>query len=157
MIHFQHVTRSYGNRIAVNQLELSAECGQLVALLGHNGAGKSTSLKMLVGLLTPSEGTVKVGPYNVAENPRESSRLIGYVPDQPYLYSKLSGREFLEFVAEMHGLTTAETQDALDREATRFELGEFLDRLSESYSHGMRQRTVFGRSFDPSARGARRR
>ena len=143
MIQFQHVTRTYGDRIAVNQLDLSATSGQLLALLGHNGAGKSTSIKMLVGLLRPSEGIVKVGPYDVVENPRESSRLIGYVPDQPYLYNKLSGREFLEFVAEMHGLTSAETRDALEREATRFELEEFLDRLAESYSHGMQQRTVF--------------
>ncbi|NOY43600.1 MAG: ABC transporter ATP-binding protein [Planctomycetes bacterium] len=143
MIHFQRVTRKYGDRIAVNQLELSVSSGQLLAMLGHNGAGKSTSLKMLVGLLRPSEGVVQVGPYDVAKNPRESSRLIGYVPDQPYLYDKLSGREFLEFVAEMHGLTASETREALDREATRFELGDFLDRLTESYSHGMRQRTVF--------------
>jgi len=143
MIHFQHVTRTYGEQIAVDDLELSAAKGELLAMLGHNGAGKSTSIKMLVGLLNPSKGTIRVGPYDVAENPRESSRLIGYVPDQPYLYDKLSGREFLQFVAEMHGLTTAETRDALDREATRFELGGFLDRLAESYSHGMQQRTVF--------------
>ncbi len=143
MIHFQRVTRKYGDRVAVNQLELSVSGGQLLAMLGHNGAGKSTSLKMLVGLLRPSEGVVQVGPYDVAKSPRESSQLLGYVPDQPYLYDKLSGREFLEFVAEMHGLTSAETREALDREATRFELGEFLDRLTESYSHGMRQRTVF--------------
>ncbi len=143
MIQFQHVTRTYGDRVAVNQLELSISSGQVLALLGHNGAGKSTTLKMLVGLLHPSEGTVRAGPYNVEENPREASRLIGYVPDQPFLYDKLSGREFLEFVAEMYGLRSTETREALDREVTRFELGEFLDQLTESYSHGMRQRTVF--------------
>ncbi len=143
MIRFEHVTRSYGDRVAVNDLNLSVSQGELLTLLGHNGAGKTTSIKMLVGLLRPSDGTVDVGNYTVAENPREASSLIGYVPDQPYLYDKLSGREFLEFVANMYGLTASETSEALAREAERFQLGDFLDQLTESYSHGMRQRTVF--------------
>ncbi len=143
MIQFQHVTRTYGNRVAVDQLDLVVSQGELLALLGHNGAGKTTTLKMLVGLLRPNDGLVQVGPYNVVDHPREASRLIGYVPDQPYLYDKLSGREFLEFVAEMYGFTATETREAVAREAERFDLGEFLDRLAESYSHGMRQRTVF--------------
>lgn len=143
MIQFEHVTRKYGNRVAVDDLDLSVAQGELLGLLGHNGAGKSTTLRMLVGLLRPNQGKVRVGPYDVAESPREASRLIGYVPDQPYLYEKLSGREFLEFVAEMYGLTSLETRDAVEREAQRFELNDFLDRLAESFSHGMRQRTVF--------------
>jgi len=143
MIQFKHATRSYGNRVAVDGIDLAVSQGEVLALLGRNGAGKTTTLKMLVGLLRPNEGTVEVGPYNVVDQPREASRLIGYVPDQPYLYDKLSGREFLEFVAEMYGLTAAETQAAVDRETERFVLGDFLDRLAESYSHGMRQRTVF--------------
>ncbi|NOY30286.1 MAG: ABC transporter ATP-binding protein [Planctomycetes bacterium] len=143
MIQFKHATRSYGNRVAVDGLDLAISQGEVLALLGRNGAGKTTTLKMLVGLLRPNEGAVEVGPYNVVDQPREASRLVGYVPDQPYLYDKLSGREFLEFVAEMYGLTAAETRAAVDREAERFALGDFLDRLAESYSHGMRQRTVF--------------
>jgi ABC-2 type transport system ATP-binding protein len=84
-----------------------------------------------------------VGPYDVVKNPREASRLVGYVPDQPFLYDKLTGREFLSFVAEMYGLTANESRMAVGRECERFQLTEFLDRLTESYSHGMRQRTVF--------------
>ena len=118
--------------------------------------GKTTTLKMLVGLLRPNSGTVQVGQYNVVDHPREASRLIGYVPDQPYLYDKLSGREFLEFVAEMYGLTTTETGQAVEREAARFELEPFLDDLTESYSHGMRQRTVFRRGIDSPTRDSRR-
>ncbi len=143
MIRFEHVTRSYGNRVAVSDLDLTVSPGELVALLGHNGAGKTTSLKMLVGLLRPSEGLVAVGPYTVVDQPREANSLIGYVPDQPYLYDKLSGREFLEFVAEMYGLTATESREAVARESQRFQLDDFLDQLTESYSHGMRQRTVF--------------
>jgi ABC-2 type transport system ATP-binding protein len=143
MIRFENVTRRYGSRVAVNQLDLSVSQGELLALLGHNGAGKTTSIKMLVGLLHPSAGTVSVGPYTVAENPREASSLVGYVPDQPFLYDKLSGREFLTFVANMYGLSASESQEAVSREIERFQLGEFANRLTECYSHGMRQRTVF--------------
>jgi len=143
MIQLQHVCRNYGSRVAVRDLDLSIARGELVALLGHNGAGKSTTIKMLVGLLRPSAGTVRVCDYLVTEHPREVSRLIGYVPDQPYLYDKLSGREFLEFIADMYGLSSTESQEAIERESQRFELTGFLDQLTESYSHGMRQRTVF--------------
>jgi ABC-2 type transport system ATP-binding protein len=143
MIRFENVTRRYGSRVAVNQLDLSVSQGELLALLGHNGAGKTTSIKMLVGLLHPSEGAVSVGSYTVAKNPREASSLVGYVPDQPFLYDKLSGSEFLTFVANMYGLSPQESQQAVVREIERFQLGEFANRLTESYSHGMRQRTVF--------------
>jgi ABC-2 type transport system ATP-binding protein len=143
MLRFDNVTRNYGPHVAVDKLNLVLNRGELFALLGHNGAGKTTTIKMLVGLLTPTSGSIHVGPYNVAENPREVSRLIGYVPDQPFLYDKLSGREFLRFVADMHGLTEPAAKAAVQRETERFQLQDFLDQLTESYSHGMRQRTVF--------------
>jgi ABC-2 type transport system ATP-binding protein len=143
MLRFQNVTRTYGDHVAVDGLTLELGKGELFALLGHNGAGKTTTIKLLVGLLAPSAGTITVGPYDVTLHHREASRLIGYVPDQPFLYEKLSGREFLHFVGEMYGLSDAAVRHAVERESQRFELTEFLDRLTESYSHGMRQRTVF--------------
>lgn len=143
MLRFDNVTRTYGTRIAVDRLNLHVNRGELFALLGHNGAGKTTSIKMLVGLLRPTSGEIHVGPFNVVEHPREVSRLIGYVPDLPFLYDKLSGREFLRFVADMYGMTDAAAVESVAREADRFQLNDFLDQLTESYSHGMRQRTVF--------------
>jgi ABC-2 type transport system ATP-binding protein len=143
MVRFDNVTRSYGSHVAVDRLQLRLERGELFALLGHNGAGKTTTIKMLVGLLRPTAGTITVGPYDVVENPRDVSRMIGFVPDTPFLYDKLSGREFLRFVADMHGLSEATAKAAVEREADRFQLHDFLDQLTESYSHGMRQRTVF--------------
>ena len=143
MLRFDNVTRTYGSRVAVDCLNLHVDRGELFALLGHNGAGKTTTIKMLVGLLRPSSGAIYVGPYNVVDNPREVSRLIGYVPDLPFLYDKLSGREFLRFVADMYGMADAAAAEAVAREADRFQLNDFLDQLTESYSHGMRQRTVF--------------
>jgi len=143
MLRFDNVTRTYGSRVAVDRLNLHVDRGELFALLGHNGAGKTTTIKMLVGLLRPSSGAIYVGPYNVVDNPREVSRLIGYVPDLPFLYDKLSGREFLRFVADMYGMSDGAAAEAVARESDRFQLKEFLDQLTESYSHGMRQRTVF--------------
>lgn len=143
MIEFNNVSRNYGAKVAVRNLSLSIPAGELFSLLGHNGAGKTTSIKMLVGLLRPGEGRVLVGGYDVVTETRQASQLIGYVPDQPFLYEKLSGREFLRFVAEMHGLALAAVDEGLEREIARFGLDDFIDDLTESYSHGMKQRTVF--------------
>lgn len=143
MIHFEKVTRTYGPKVAVADLELEIPPGQLFAFLGPNGAGKTTAIKMLVGLLHPSAGRVRVGGYDTVRQAREASRLIGFVPDEAFLYEKLTGREFLEFLAEIRGLGRAETRRAIERQAAMFELDGFLDELTESYSHGMRQRLVF--------------
>ncbi len=143
MIEFHSVTRRYGDKVAVDALNFTIAHGELFALLGHNGAGKTTTVKMLVGLLRPERGAVRIAGYDVTASTREASQLVGYVPDQPYLYDKLSGREFLQFVGEMHGLPPQEVVAAIQRESERFSLGPFLDDLTESYSHGMKQRTVF--------------
>jgi ABC-2 type transport system ATP-binding protein len=143
MIEFDQVRRSYGDRVAVERLDLRVAAGEVYSLLGHNGAGKTTTLRLLVGLLRPEAGSVRVGGYDVVTQTRLAASLIGYVPDQPFLYDKLTGREFLQFVAQMHGLDPSLGSRAIDREIERFELQEFADELAERYSHGMKQRTVF--------------
>jgi ABC-2 type transport system ATP-binding protein len=152
MIEFEQVCRSYGDKVAVDKLDLRIAAGELYSLLGHNGAGKTTSLKMLVGLLRPERGHVRVAGYDVATDTRSATALTGYVPDQPYLYDKLSGREFLQFVAQMQGLDATRAARSIDREIQRFELAEFVDELTESYSHGMKQRTVFAAALLHSPR-----
>jgi ABC-2 type transport system ATP-binding protein len=143
MIEFQQVYRSYGDKVAVENLNLQVSSGELYAMLGHNGAGKTTALKMLVGLIRPSAGTVSVGGYDLVRQTRDAVALIGYVPDQPFLYDKLSGREILDFVGRMYGMDHAQVSRAIEREVERFELAEFVNSLTETYSHGMKQRTVF--------------
>jgi ABC-2 type transport system ATP-binding protein len=143
MIEFQQVSRSYGEKLAVDNLSLRVAASELYSLLGHNGAGKTTAIKMLVGLMRPGTGTVHVGGFDVVTHTRQAVSLIGYVPDQPFLYDKLSGREVLQFVGRMYGLDQQQTARAIEREVQRFELAEFVDELTESYSHGMKQRTVF--------------
>jgi ABC-2 type transport system ATP-binding protein len=143
MLEFNNVTRRYGTKVAVNELTLSIPPGELFAFLGPNGAGKTTTIKMIVGLLRPSSGTIRLCGHNVAEETGAANRLLGYVPDVPYLYDKLSGREFLRFIAEMYGLDSRATAAAIQRQIDLFELGEFVDDLTESYSHGMKQRVAF--------------
>jgi ABC-2 type transport system ATP-binding protein len=143
MIEFQQVCRSYGDKLAVDHLNLRVAPGELYSLLGHNGAGKTTAIKMMVGLMRPGSGSIRVGGYDVVTQTREAVALIGYVPDQPFLYDKLSGREILQFIVRMYGMDAREAARAIDREIQRFELTEFVDQLTETYSHGMKQRTVF--------------
>ena len=143
MIHFEQVSRAYGDKLAVDRLSLVVPRGELFALLGPNGAGKTTSIKMLVGLLRPGSGTVRVAGFDVLTHPREANQCLGYVPDEPFLYDKLSGREFLEFLGEMRGWGRTEVNRRITHEAETFDLSGFLDDLTETYSHGMKQRLVF--------------
>lgn len=143
MIRFDHVSHSYGTKVAVADLTLSVPRGELFALLGPNGAGKTTTIKMLVGLLRPNAGAVHVAGHDAVRSPREAVQAVGYVPDEPFLYEKLSGREFLEFVGEMRGLDRTQLAEQVARQCAAFELDGFLDDLTETYSHGMKQRLVF--------------
>jgi ABC-2 type transport system ATP-binding protein len=143
MIELLDVTRMYGQKTAVDGLSLSIPQGELFAFLGPNGAGKTTTIKMLVGLLRPTSGQVRVAGIDVVQNPREANRLSGYVPDEPHLYEKLTGREFLQFIAEAYGLSRRFAADGIQRQIETFGLVPFVDQLGESYSHGMKQRLVF--------------
>jgi len=143
MIEFEQISRHYGSKVAVDGLNLTLQDGELFALLGPNGAGKTTTVKMLVGLLRPTTGQIRVGGYDISTKNREANGLMGYVPDEPHLYDKLSGREFLTFIANMYGLNAELGQARIEREIQRFSLEPFVNRLTESYSHGMKQRTVF--------------
>jgi ABC-2 type transport system ATP-binding protein len=143
MIEFNDVLRSYAHKVAVDHLTLTVPSGELFALLGPNGAGKTTTIKMLAGLLRPMAGSVRVCGHDVVTDTRRAAHSIGYVPEEPFLYEKLSGIEFLEFVAEMRGLTRPTIGERIDRECQFFDLGNFVDDLIETYSHGMRQRIVF--------------
>jgi ABC-2 type transport system ATP-binding protein len=143
MIEFDHVTRKYGSKVAVCDLTLRVPAGELFAFLGPNGAGKTTAIKMLVGLLRPTAGRVSVCGVDTAVDARRASRFLGFVPEEPFLYDKLSGREFLEFVAELRGFSREEMGAAIARQCEMFELDDFLDDLTETYSHGMRQRLIF--------------
>jgi ABC-2 type transport system ATP-binding protein len=141
MIELRGVTKAFGSKRAVDHLDLSVRAGELFAFLGPNGAGKTTTIKMVCGLLRPTSGIVKVGGFPAASP--EARQLIAYVPDQPYLYEKLTGREFLRFVVEMYGLEPKPASRRIAELVETFEMGDYVDELSENYSHGMKQRVVF--------------
>jgi ABC-2 type transport system ATP-binding protein len=143
MIEITGVTKRYGPKVAVQDLTLHVPAGELFAFLGPNGAGKTTTIKMLCGLLFPSSGTVRVGGYDLVTHGDQARALISYVPDQPYLYEKLTGREFLQFTADLYAMPPDRSREKIDEVIDTFHLEEFVDDLTERYSHGMRQRTVF--------------
>ncbi len=143
MIDLVDVTKRYGPKVAVQDLTLHVPAGELFAFLGPNGAGKTTTIKMLCGLLFPSSGTVQVGGYDIIAQGDQARALISYVPDQPFLYEKLSGREFLQFTADLYGMPPERARDKIAEVIDIFHLEDFVDDLTERYSHGMRQRTVF--------------
>src|SRR5262249_44208622 len=143
MIELTDVTKRYGTKLAVDRLTLRIEAGELFAFLGPNGAGKTTTIKMLAGLLFPTQGTIRVGGYDLETQGDRARQLMAFVPDTPFLYEKLTGREFLQFIADMYAMTREHGRRRIDAMIELFSLGTFVDDLTERYSHGMRQRTVF--------------
>ena len=141
MIELRGVTKTFGTKRAVDGLDLSVAAGELFAFLGPNGAGKTTTIKMVCGLLAPTSGAVRIGGHPATT--QEARQVVAYVPDQPYLYEKLTGREFLRFVVEMYGIERRAASRKIVELIDTFEMGEYIDDLCENYSHGMKQRVVF--------------
>lgn len=137
-----HVSKHYGPKLAVDDLTLSLRAGEVFAFLGPNGAGKTTTLKLTTGLLRPDSGKVVVCGYAMDRDGRQAKQHIAYVPDQPFLYDKLTGREFIAFARDMYGVPTDVADARLERLTARLDMDGFLDRLTESYSHGMKQKVA---------------
>jgi ABC-2 type transport system ATP-binding protein len=143
MIELLDVSKRYGAKLAVDRLTLTIPAGELFAFLGPNGAGKTTTIKLLCGLLFPTSGTVRIGGHDVQNDGDHARQMIAFVPDTPFLYDKLTGREFLQFIADMYALPRDRGRQRIDAMIELFSLEPFVDDLTERYSHGMRQRTVF--------------
>ncbi|UCG17721.1 MAG: ABC transporter ATP-binding protein [Phycisphaerales bacterium] len=141
-IAIESVTKRFGQKVAVDDLTLTVPPGELYAFLGPNGAGKTTTIKMICGLLRPQRGTIRVCGYPVGTDGLAAKARLAYVPDQPFLYDKLTAREFLFFVAEMYGLRPEQRDRRLDDLIQQLAIGAFIDQMTESFSHGMKQRVV---------------
>ena len=141
LIETRNLIKRYGDKIAVNDVSFDVHGGEIFGFLGPNGAGKTTTIKMIVGLLRPSEGTVKVAGYDVVTAPIQAKAACGYVPDEPNLYAKLTGRELLRFVGDLYGLDPAQAARRSEELLRLFGLSEAADDTTDSYSHGMQQKT----------------
>jgi len=142
MIRLENVVKRFGQTVAVGGLTLEVPAGELFVFLGPNGAGKTTTIKMIAGLLRPTEGRVLICGHDVQKDYLQAKSLLSYVPDQPFLYDKLTGREFLEFVGTMYGMARPAIEEKVAWLSETFELESFLDDLGQTYSHGMKQRVV---------------
>lgn len=147
MIRIEHVTKRFGGKEAVSDLSLHIEKNEVFAFLGPNGAGKTTTIKMLNGLLRPDRGDIYICGHHTAKESRLAKSFLGYVPDEPYLYDKLTGREFLNFVGQLYEMEPELIRQKIEELAALFELHSFMDELTENYSHGMKQRVVMSASL----------
>lgn len=142
MIRLEAVSKRYGTFTAVDGVDLEVPRGTLYALLGPNGAGKTTAVRMIAGILQPTAGCVRIAGIDVQADPESAKRHLGYIPDRPYLYEKLTGAEFLRFVAGLYEQDGAAVDRRIDELLTLWGLETWRDELVETYSHGMRQKLV---------------
>ncbi|MDZ4742494.1 MAG: ABC transporter ATP-binding protein [Verrucomicrobiota bacterium] len=142
MIRLDNVTKKFGDLVAVDQLSVDIPKGEFFVVLGPNAAGKTTTIKMMVGLLKPTDGQVFLGGMNIQEKPVEAKRILSYVPDFPFLYEKLTPREFFDFVGDLFEMPRSEVQQDTTHLIDYLNLGEYRDSLIEHLSHGTRQRVA---------------
>lgn len=140
MIEFRDVTKDYDGKLALNHLNLTLESGEIVGLIGHNGAGKSTTIKSLVSVINPTQGQIFVDDKELSSNRLEIKKKIGYVADSPDLFLRLTANEFWELVATSYDMTTAEVEARLGELLAIFEFASHRYEVIESFSHGMRQK-----------------
>ncbi len=147
MIELVCLTKNYNSFSAVRGLDLQVFSGEIFGFIGPNGAGKTTTIKMIAGLLNPSSGRVLISGRDMALEPEEAKQQIGYIPDRPFLYEKLTGSEFLLFCAQLRRLPQALALERVEAWLKRLSLTDWGDELIESYSHGMKQRLTIAAAF----------
>jgi ABC-2 type transport system ATP-binding protein len=142
MIQLINLTKHYGKLAAVDDLNLEVAAGEIFGFLGPNGAGKTTTIRTMMGILKPTSGRILLGQHDVIEEPEKAKAIAGFIPDRPFIYEKLSGNEFLEFVGKLHGVAADQLDRRIAELLAHLELTPWHDELVESYSHGMKQRLV---------------
>jgi len=147
MIKIENLGKKFGELWAVRDLNLEVRKSEIFAFLGPNGAGKTTTLKLITGLLRPTTGRIEIAGYDIQTQPLQVKKLLAYIPDEPYLYEKLTGREFLNFVAELYAVPESERDDKIQEFIEYFEMSSYIDDLIQGYSHGMKQRLIFSSAF----------
>ena len=147
MIRLNTLTKRYGTFTAVDAISLEVPPGELFGFLGPNGAGKTTTLRMIAGILKPTSGTVQIGGVDIEKDPITAKSKLGFIPDRPFIYEKLTGIEFLRFVAGLYGQDGPEVEHRARELLALFDLDDWREELVESYSHGMRQKLIVSSAF----------
>ena len=148
MLKIENYTKTYDNgKTAVHNLSLNVEKGDLFAFIGHNGAGKSTTIKSVVGILPFTEGNIYIDGMSVKDNSIKCKQIIGYIPDNPDLYESLTGTAYLNFIADLFGVSKEKRKEIIDDNAKKFELIDDLNNYISSYSHGMKQKLALISAF----------
>lgn len=146
-ITFEKASKNYNGVHALIDFDLEIPGGELFGCLGPNGAGKTTAMKLGAGLVTPTSGRVLIDGFDIQKEPLTAKRFIGFIPDNPYIYETLTGREFLHYCAGLYTMTPRETLDAVARLLDLFQISDWADRRAGQYSHGMKQRIVMASAF----------
>ena len=147
MLELKDLTKTFYNFTAVDHVNLEIRKGELFGFLGPNGAGKTTTIKMITGLLAPTSGKISLSGIDVWQNQLKSKMKIGYIPDQPYLYDKLTGREFLYFSGGLYNLSKEHLKNKIEEVTETLKFGNWLDKRTEDYSQGMKQRITIASAF----------
>lgn len=142
MIDLTNITKDYGTTIAVNNLNLHIASGEIYGFIGPNGAGKTTTIRMMGGIIEPSSGSIIIDGIDMKENPVAAKKIIGVVPDRPFLYEKLTGAEFLKFIADIYEVDAKLVRQRSGDLLRQFALWDWANEIIEAYSHGMKQRLI---------------
>jgi len=143
MIEIKNISKTYSGKVkAVNKLSITVEDGEIIGFIGPNGAGKTTTLKMMTGILNPDEGEILLNGINIQTNPIEAKRQFGFVPDNPDVFLRLKGIEYLNFMADIYDVKDEDRRERISRIANIFQMTSALNDTILSYSHGMRQKIV---------------
>ena len=140
MLHIDHLTKSYGSKKAVDDLTLHISPGEIYGFIGHNGAGKTTTLRSVAGIQSFDSGEITVCGRSIRTDPLACKQIMGYIPDNPDLYEYMTGIRFLNFIADVYGISAEERKRRIDNDAGRIELDKYLGQPIASYSHGMKQK-----------------
>lgn len=147
MLEIKNVTKKFGSFTAVSNLNLHVKTGDFFGFLGQNGAGKTTTIKMISGLYNPTSGSISIGGFDIYKDPIKAKSLIGYIPDQPFIYEKLTGREFLFFSGGLYSIEKIKLKKKIDEIIEKLEIGDWVDKRTEEYSQGMKQRIIIASSL----------
>jgi ABC-2 type transport system ATP-binding protein len=147
MLQIKNLTKKFGSFTALNSINLKINMGELYGFLGPNGAGKTTTIKLIAGLYSPTVGTITLDGIDIYKEPIKAKSNIGYIPDQPFLYDKLTGREFLYFSGGLYNMAKESLHGKIEELITKLNIKDWVDKRTEEYSLGMRQRITFASAF----------